>query len=150
MTGNGSNVVEEYERGLAYTVRIRICHPSDPLDCLTTATGLTPHVQHKKGEPRVTPNGVPLPGTYSDSRWSYSEVTRDSRRFHVGVRRAMDLLEPAAEVLQQLRTSGGRVEIILHLRGERNVGDYIEIPDLKRLADLGINLGVEVFPHTND
>jgi hypothetical protein len=144
-----ASVVNLEERGLAYRVRILIRHPSETLDCLTTATGISPKLLQRVGDPRVNPAGTSLPGLYPHSTWSWWEQFRDSRDFSVGVARAIDILAPVGELLGRLRKSGGEILVILELRGERNIGAIIETRELTRMVELGIDFGIEVFPNTN-
>jgi hypothetical protein len=57
-----------------------------------------------------------------------------------------DALTPAAATLQKICATGGRARLILDFKGHRNIGDVIEATDLARLGQLGVSLGIEVFP----
>lgn len=144
------NVVELEARGLIYSVRVLIRHPTEALECVTTATGISPLLLNKSGDPRTNSRGMPLSGFFPHSTWSWWQEFRDSRDFGSGVARALEILAPAAKCLANLRKSGGQVSVILELRGERNIGDYIRTRELARMAGLGIDFGIEVFPHTHD
>jgi len=145
-----AHAVRPDERGLAYSVRILVRHPSESLDCITTSTGMLPNILHRAGDQRVNPAGKPLSGQFPHSTWSWWEEFRDSRDFSLGVARTIDVLAPAADLLSRLRSSGGEVNVILHLRGERNIGASIRTRELARMVELGIDFGIEVFPHTNE
>lgn len=145
-----AGVIQLHEHGLAYRVRIRILHPTEPLDCITASTGVTPTVLQRAGDPRVNPSGKPLHGTFPCSLWGWSEEFRNSRDFSAGVARAIDIIAPIAELVSGLRSSGGQVEVILHLRGDQNIGAIIRSGELARMAALGIDFGIEIFPYTKD
>lgn len=146
MTGEHDNVVDLRARGLKYRVRVVIDHPSDDLAIVTQVTGLVPGLCWTRGEPRFAPNGTRLAGKHQFSRWGYSQIVHDTRAFSLSVRATIDALAPAAEVLQKLYATGGRAQLILDFDGDKNIGDAIPASDLSRLAQLGVSLGIEVFP----
>jgi hypothetical protein len=139
-------VVDLEARGLEYRVRVVIDHPADDLAELTRLTGLTPNLCATRGQERFTPKGTRLPGNHPFSIWQYSETFRHSRAFSLGVRKVADALTPAAATLQKICATGGRARLILDFKGHRNIGDVIEATDLARLGQLGVSLGIEVFP----
>ena len=146
MTSEGPKVVDLEARGLEYRVRIVIDHPADDLAAFTQLTGLVPGICWTRGQERYVPEGTRLPGRHSLSRWQYSETFRHSRAFSLGVRKVTDALMPAAARLQEVFATGGSAQLILDLKGHRNIGDVIDAADLGRLAQLGVSLGIEVFP----
>jgi uncharacterized protein DUF4279 len=146
----GPGIVDIQDQGLAYRVRLVVNHPSERLEQLTKLTGLTPGLVWVKGEPRFTPAGKPLWGTYDRAAWSYWEDIRNSRNFSEGVARIINALMPARDFLREMHSTGGSSELILELRGERNISDVIDVTDLARLVDLGIDLGIEVYPYTRE
>lgn len=147
MKGEHGNVVELGARGLKYRVRVVVNHPSDNLVVITQLTGLVPRLCATKGEERFAPNGTRLPGTHQFSTWAYSRTLHDSRVFSQGVRATIDALAPAADLLQRICATGGRAQLILDFEGDKNISDVIAASDLLRLAQLGVSLGIEVFPH---
>lgn len=55
-----------------FAVELFVVHPTlHPAD-ITAVLGLEAHVERRVGEPRRTPKGTPLPGTYRDTRWRHS------------------------------------------------------------------------------
>jgi hypothetical protein len=90
----------------------------------------------------------PIRGVWSHPSSSIIQRTlHDSRAFSQGVRATIDALAPAAQVLQGIYATGGRARLILDFEGDKNIGDVIAASDLSRLAQLGVSLGIEVFPH---
>jgi hypothetical protein len=146
VTRERPKVVDLEARGLEYRVRVVIDHPTDDLAELTQLTGLLPDICATRGQERCAANGTRLPGRHSVSIWQYSETFRHSRAFSLGVRKVADALTPAAATLQRICASGGRAQLILDFKGHRNIGDVIGVADLGRLAQLGVSLGIEVFP----
>ena len=139
-------VVDLEAHASEYRVRFLINHPTDNLAELTRLTGLMPNICWTRDEERFAPNGTRLPGKHKFSTWQYSESFRHSRAFSLGVRKVTDALIPAAARLQEIFATGGRAQLILDLKGHRNIGDTIDAADLGRLAQLGVSLGIEVFP----
>ena len=140
-------VVDLEDLGLRYRVRILIKHPSEDLNALTLETALAPKLLFTKGAQRFAPNGVMLPGTHAASTWSYWEDFRDSRAFSNGVRSMLDALAPASDSINRLVDGGGEAMLILEFQGHRNIGDAIDRCDLVRMAELGLELGIEVYPN---
>jgi hypothetical protein len=147
VTDEQGKVVNLGTRGLKYRVRVVINHPSDNLAIITQLTGLVPLICWTKGEERFAPNGTRLAGKHQFSRWGYSRTLRDSRAFSLGVRATIDALAAAADVLQRICATDGRAQLIIDFEGHKNIGDAITASDLSRLAQLGVSLGIEVYPH---
>lgn len=143
---NTDGVVKLEDRGLKYRLRILINHPTENLDLITRETGITPKTLSTKGQQRIAPNGSVLPGTYQFSTWGYSRDIRDSRRFGEGIQALLDALAPARDSIHRLRADGGRAMLILELQGERNIGDVLASRDLTRFAEIGLDLGIEMYP----
>ena len=62
---------------------------------------------------------------------------------------ALDKLAGTRRFLASLRETGGTAELIISLPGDSHQGASISVRLLKALADLGVSLGIEVFPKTN-
>lgn len=123
-----------------------IVHPDIDPERITRELGLAPTIAFRAGDPVVTPKGSRLPGTRPDTRWRYCAPPHARRDFFAPLGRILDHLAPHRTFLRQLMLEGGLVEVAVNLSGERNIGDVITPEDIRKLADLGIALGVEVFP----
>ena len=55
-------------------------------------------------------------------------------------------LQPRHRFLKQWTAEGGRVSLTVNLPGDVNMGDNLEPDTLRLMSELGIELGVEVFP----
>jgi hypothetical protein len=132
--------------GLSYRVRVLIRHPvADPAE-ISAAMDMEPTRSWKAGSDRFTPSGSPLPGTHRDTMWAVSALQRNSRKLSEGVSEMVTVLEAAASLVDRLLKSGGTVELIVDLEGGRNIGDTLSAALLSRIAALGIEFGIEVFP----
>lgn len=119
-----------------YEVRVLVRHPSLPADALSALLG---------EEPDDSANAGDRGQTYSF--WSRTSATRGERRFFSEVRDVVDWLGGKGNAVQEIRRTGGGVEVIVQLPGDTNLGDSVPPDVLVRAGTLGISLGVEVFPH---
>lgn len=126
-------------------MRILVIHRSaEPAD-ITRAIGLTPS---RRGDARSTPKGTRLEGVWRDTRWSHTFDVRASATADAAVATALDRLTDAGTCLAKLRRTGGPVELIISTPGGTYQGASLGSERLRALADLGIGLGIEVFPGT--
>ena len=129
-----------------YNVILMINHPTERLEVITAALGMEPHHERQAGQPRTTPTGTPLPGVNRETYWGFSDGIAGHRYFFETVVELLEKLEAAAEYMQYLLGSGGRINLVVHLPGHTNIGDSLAPADLLKMGRLGIGLGVEVFP----
>jgi hypothetical protein len=95
---------------------------------------------------RKAPNGVILPGLHRTSSWSHSYRVERHRHFFSEIVKIIDRLEPHKDLLNEIAGSGGSLCLIADLPGDVNIGSEFPWRDMARLADLHIDLGVEVYP----
>lgn len=131
---------------LRYSVRLLIRHPSLDPDFISRKLGLAPQASHLVGAPRRAPNAASLPGIYRDSVWSCWERVERHRRFFDDVVKILDIPERHASFLAEINETGGQTELIVDLPGDVNIGDTLPSREMRRMAELGIKLGIEVFP----
>jgi hypothetical protein len=115
-----------------YSLRLLACHPSMEVDALTTGFGVEPNFAGRRGD------GV--------SSWSLVSETKGSRAFFTEVSELLSWLEGRREFLREMVESGGTVEVIVQLPGDRNSGDSWSVKEMARAVDLGVAVGFEVFP----
>src|SRR5689334_9034890 len=136
---------EEIKRSLRYHVGLLIKHPNIDPARLTERLRLQPDSFQIAGAPRMTPKGNPLPGMHRESGWSHWFGVERNRFFFEDVAKLIDILEPHKDFLHQIVNEGGRIEVIVYLPGDINIGSSLQWRDMARLAALRINLGIEVF-----
>lgn len=143
----GQNVDDDEEGSprrfeLAVLIRHPTLHPRE----ITAALGSSPQVQQIVGEPRQTPKGTPLPGTYKRTVWRYG-VRHEVRNqwFAKVLTEFVDSLVPHRDFLHHLRSTGGDAILMLEFLGDAYLGDDIPSETLAKLADLRLELGLEVF-----
>lgn len=131
---------------LKFKIRILIRHPTaDPIE-ITNKLGTDPDNFQKVGEIRKTPRGKAVGGINEYSMWSKSFFFEKERNFFHRASSVIDLFEGNKDFIVNLIDSGGSIQLITDLSGQLNIGDVFSWKDLGRLADLKIDLGVEVFP----
>jgi hypothetical protein len=129
-----------------YTIRLLIVHPDMPPEEIGDRVGLVPKYFWRQGEPRRAPNGVELGDFRAETMWSHVTSTQGRRHFFSGIRDLVRHLKPRHRFLKQWMSEGGRVSLIVNLPGDVNMGDDLEPETLRLMSELGIGLGVEVFP----
>jgi hypothetical protein len=126
-------------------VSLRVWHPTESLAFLSDVLGLEPFRTWMVGTPSQTPGGNAAGGTNDESYW-VSRLEFDPRTgFSNELTRAVDLLAQAEIAVRTLAATGGRIEIFVALTGWINNGDSMSPALLRRIADLGVTLTIEVF-----
>lgn len=134
---------------LKFSIRLLICHPTLDPESFTSEIGVLPISSQRVGTPRKTPRGTELPGVYRESKWSCIWETEGARYFFTELRKIINMLLPHADLLKQVTTTGGSANLIVDLSGRSNIGDTLHASELRLLAELNIDLGIEVFPDYN-
>ena len=130
-------------------MHLLLIHPNaDPSD-ITREIGLAPLRAWRCGETRFTPKGTPLEGVWRDTRWSHGFELDKNATIETAMTSALDKLAGTRRFLASLRETGGTAELIISLPGDSHQGASISVRLLKAFADLGVSLGIEVFPKTN-
>ena len=126
-------------------IRLLIVHPSLAPESITKALGMKPSRAWKCGDPRTTPDGNSIPGKWPDSRWNHSFNDLDGLQIHESVEGALRQIATNERFWSELNGTGGTGELILSLTGEAYQGDSVRPDLLRRLAALGIGLGIEIY-----
>jgi hypothetical protein len=135
-----------------YSLALRIHHPSlNPRD-ISRALGMRPGVSWHVGEPRVSPDGAPLPGVRRDTYWSKTLTPGG-----VGVPRGtlaeakvsalMKRLRGKATFLSRLRRTGGRVEIWISSYSTHNYSFVLPPALVTSISKLGCEFVVDIYPY---
>lgn len=146
MASGARGRVKQVARPAALKLRLLVIHPNaDPAE-ITREVGLEPLRSWRSGEPRQTPKGTRLEGVWPDTRWSHGFTLHKNATLETAVASALDKLKAAERYLAKLRGTGGSAELIVSLPGDAHPGASVSSELLKGLADLGVDLGIEVFP----
>ena len=135
---------------LRFSVLLRVRHPSLKPDEISKGLGLLPDHSRCVGERRSTPAGTLLPGYNKLTLWSAGQDSVHQRAFFEKVMMIIDHLETFREFVAQITDTDGKVDIMIQLPGDINIGSDLTIDDLGRLYRLKVSIGVEVFPHMGE
>ncbi len=127
-------------------VELFIVHPTlDPKD-ISDALGLEAHFAHRVGDARKTPAGTSLSGSYPDTRWRHCiRCDVENQWYAAEVTSFIERLEPRRAFFTKLRSSGGRVSLIIQFFGDGYLGDELPVTTLAKLVDLELALAIECF-----
>ncbi len=88
-----------------------------------------------------------MPGQYPDTRWRHStQHDLEVQHFAKMVTAFVAKLEASKDFLNGLAASGGEGEIVVQFLGDGYYGDTLPRTTLARIAQLGLGLGLEVYP----
>ena len=103
----------------------------------------------KVGDPRVTPVGTPLPGTYAETYWYTtlcSLVAASTESLESSLVRLLAGLRKHQQFLVRVRRDGGRAEFYVGVNGPGSFGFEFAPSLMADLSSIGLTLSVEVFP----
>jgi hypothetical protein len=129
----------------AYTATLHIHHPTDSLQDVTIRLGLAPRKTHARGDPRTTPKGSPLPGTYSDHYWFADLVTEDQKDLTQFLRGLVSELEPQRDFLRKIAETGGEVCVFIGVGSSRCCAHQFDRELLSDLAATGMDLRIDFY-----
>jgi len=134
-----------------YQISLRVRHPAMDPAGISAAFRLDPKRCWKAGDPRMTPVGTPLSGTWRESYWVTDVLDGDcpDKTLAVALSELAERFSPHRQFFQKIRAEGGRVEFFVGWYIDGNRGDIFDVTLLGRLADLGINLSLDIYPPIN-
>lgn len=128
-----------------YDVSFRVFHPNmDPNDICKK---LNMQATHKwcAGENRRTPKGTSLPGTYDQSYCSFNlDQPKDTELIDF-LKHWNNNLFKFKKFLNQIYSSGGRLEYFIGWYSKENSGEEFDVSFLKELVELKINLAIDFY-----
>ncbi|SEO02209.1 hypothetical protein [Bradyrhizobium sp. OK095] len=125
-------------------VELFIVHPTLSPAEISAALGLEGR-GHRVGDPRITPKGRPLEGTYQDTRWRHSTRCELTDQWFVDkIVALIEILTPHKQFLRHVRATGGEAQIIVQFLSGY-LSDTVPIDTLSAIVDLHLDFGIEVF-----
>lgn len=119
---------------LWYSIRLLALHPTISAEGLVAGMGRSSDFPgDKRGD-----------GFF---QWSMVNETRGERTFFLEVSDVLTWLDKRGDFVRSITSTGGSLEIFVQLAGQMNIGDSWSTADMTRAVDLGVSLGVEVFPN---
>lgn len=128
-----------------HSVSLRFFSQTADLDDVCSRLGLTPKWLQKIGEPRISPKGLPLGGSYDRSYCSVKLEIHETDDVHQTLERAVLNLIHHKDVLHDVRRGGGRVEFFVGWHSVGNTGDTFDFDLLTKIGVLGIDLALDVY-----
>jgi hypothetical protein len=116
----------------------------DPV-VLGQAIGLTPQYAREAGGVRKTPDGRLLGGTYESNFALFPMDAKKGEELHEAIKRISDTISEHRTTLNEVRGSGGRVELFVGWFSEGNTGDTFLFDLLETLGSLKIDLALDVY-----
>ncbi len=131
-----------------YKVSLRLSHPwLDPAE-ITSALRREPSRSWRAGGPRTPPKGQPLEGHNKDTYWT--AVVVEAKWPSVSLSEAIDelivQLAPHRDFLRRVRTESGTAALFVGWFFDEMMGDTFDCDLLARLADLGLDLSLDLDP----
>jgi Domain of unknown function (DUF4279) len=132
-----------------YKISLRVWHPSmDPAE-ITRMLGFPPSRSGKAHEPRNRPSGQLLQEALSKTYWTATVAAGEcpTKKLPTAIAELLDQLESRRSFLAKIRAEGGIVEFFVGWFLDGSTGDVFDCELLARIADLKVNLSLDVYPH---
>jgi hypothetical protein len=134
-----------------YAVSLRISHPNFAPEYISGKIRIQPSHSWMAGTRRSTPKGEPLKGVNEETYWTsdlHKGKTLQSAKIPLEdfLVQQVRLLQKRKSFLKQIRETGGRTEFFVGLFPTKNMGAELPSSLLARMADLGIDLSLDVYP----
>lgn len=130
---------------MTVTVSLRITSSAITADEIALLMGLTPSRHWNVGEARTTPKGQVLEGVWETSYATFRLVDKQRSTLSQVLSTCERQLVDRAEVLEQIRKAGGTSELFVGWFLERDGGDTLPSELLRGLANLGLDLSLDVY-----
>lgn len=128
-----------------FTISLRFFSKSINPDKISAQLGLKPKWSHKRGEPRVSPKGHALGGTYDFSYCCFSFCSIAGEEVNQTIKRIVETLHSQEQLFQRVRYDGGRAEIFIGWFSVGNTEDTFDYKLLRELEQLQIDLAFDVY-----
>jgi hypothetical protein len=117
----------------------------------TVRLGLVPTRMWRAGMPRTDINGTALLGLYAESYWTApllngEKVLSSDMSLDEALNGVVDKLAPHREFLISIRDSSGGCDCSIGIFTSANFGIEIPVALMRRLVDLGVDLGIDAYP----
>lgn len=129
-----------------FSISLRTWHPVMPAQEMIEAVGLEPQITHSVGARRLTPAGELLDGFYRTSCCSFDLVVQATGDFTEALAPLLSQLDGKQSIFRQIALTGGRTELYVGVFVEGDSGFTLATDDMRRMAELSLELSVEVYP----
>jgi hypothetical protein len=129
-----------------FKVRFVIKHPTINAEDISVELKLQPFICWTVGTQRRTPRGLHLEGMYDLSYWCSQDYDGCDDEIVEVLTGLLDYLDSHRAFLDHLRETGGTTGIIVAIfLGQRSGGPSLDWEVLKRIGDLGLNVGLDIY-----
>jgi hypothetical protein len=150
MVGRSDETSEEPdEPRYRHVLKLYITHPAWPAKRITEGLGEEPTYAWNVGDTARIGDRLLKGRKRHQTVWCIKEWREGNRHFSLELDEMCDRLEPKRSFLEEIRRTSGKVLVIFELAGVENIGDVLTPEQLRRTGDLGLGVGIEVFPTLN-
>lgn len=130
----------------SFEVSLSITHPDiDPAE-ISNAVGLTPKRATRAGAPRTTPKGDALAGAYKFSHWLHLFDVKGASELGVVLENMAERLQCHETFFHRVVDDGGTIELFCGVFAAGNWDEVLSHSLMGRLAELRIDLRLDVYP----
>ena len=131
-------------------VALRFWHPTIDPSSITEQLGISPMHFNVVGQPRFTPKGTPLEGTYKESYWHAEPIRQGWCESAISVaedtlRELLPQLLPHRHYIQHIADSGGRAMIHISTQSSSNYAIVLSPELMAEYSNLGLSIAHEVY-----
>ena len=127
------------------SLSLRMHHPTRDLAAVCIALGLLPKIAWTKGDERQSPKGTKLGGV-RDGSYCIAEIGETSREpLSSKMEAALARLEPHREILEEVWSTGGRLDFSVGWFLDEHTGETLDWPLLLRMSQLRIELQLNLY-----
>ena len=130
----------------SFEISLHVRHPDIAPEVVTNVLGLVPERTTSAGTSRKRPDGIPLSGTYQLSSWKHEFDVSGARDLHAVLAGLVERLEEHWLFFHRIVNEKGVVELFCGVFADGNWDEVLPHALLARLADLRIDLRLDVYP----
>lgn len=128
-----------------YHVSLQVRHPTMDAERIGAALGLAQSHGWSVGDLRATPDGTVLGGIRPESYCSFVLGAGENGALARCLDTAVEMLTPRGDALREIAKTGGSTNFFVFWYPNGDTGEVFTAILLRRIADLGIDLGINVF-----
>jgi hypothetical protein len=129
-----------------HVLKLYVAHPAWPAERITRGLGEEPTYAWNVGETARIGDRLIEGRKRHQTVWCIREWREGKRHFSHELEELCTKLHSKKNFVDEIRRTNGKIIIIFELSGQENIGDVISPEQLSRAADLGVGIGIEVFP----
>ena len=128
-----------------FDVSLRITHPKMSPEEICKTLGLKAKHKGKVGMPRKTPKGTSLEGVYEYTYCTFGLKHPQKIGLEEFLKSCNEKFYKHKEYFDLINSTGGKLEYFIGWFFDRSSGETFDLELLRQLADLGIELGLNVY-----